>query len=214
MISRKFLAGAVMIVAALSGCATPSVHHVGTSGLYFDVPRAWTRVDENLLKKAETGWNADDAGSAIVQSLTWQTAWSPNAEVKPADVFSNRPSSTPILYASSRTLFDAEKSGIGTDILTALQDVVMPVSTAQSGDGLNIDVNQTVTLNAHQGIEQKLRWTTDGVEQQIRAVVMLSKDLSTVYTFTIRCTTECFTNNAQDVGTILRSITLKDPNAS
>ncbi|MEY4348532.1 MAG: hypothetical protein RIS43_951 [Actinomycetota bacterium] len=203
-----------MVIAVLTGCAAPSVYHVGTSGLYFDVPRTWTSVDENLLKKAETGWNADDAGAAIVQSLTWQTAWSTNPQLVPADVFSNGPSEFPIVYASARTLFDAEKSGIGTDILTALQDVVLPVSTAQSGDGLTIDVNQPVTLNQHQGIEQKLRWTTDGVEQQVRAVVMLSKDLSTVYTFTVRCTTECFTQNSQDVGNILRSITIKDPNAS
>jgi hypothetical protein len=212
--SKRFLVGAVILIAALTGCATPSVHHVGTSGLYFDVPRHWTSVDENLLKRAETGWNSDDAGSAIVQSLTWQTAWSTKANVTPADVFTNEPSNAPIVYASARTLFAAEKSGIGTDIVTALQDVVMPVSSKQSDDGLSVDVNQAVTLNQHQGIEQKLRWTTNGVEQQVRAVVMLSKDLSTVYTFTVRCTTECFTNNAQDVATILRSITIKDPNAS
>ncbi len=214
MMPKRFLTSAVILIAALSGCATPSVHHVGATGLFFDVPRDWTSVDENLLKRAETGWNGDEAGAAIVQSLTWQTAWSSDASVSPADVFSNSPSETPLVYASSRTLFDAERSGIGTDILSALQDVVMPVSTAQADDGLSIDVNQTVSLNQHQGIEQKLRWTSNGVEQQVRAVVILSKDLSTVYTFTVRCTTECFNNNAQDVGTILRSITIKDPNAS
>ena len=213
---KRTLLGAVIVCAVLSGCSAPAVHHVGntTAGLFFDVPREWSSIDEALLKKAETGWSSSEAGSALIDSLTWQTAWVADASLSASDVFSNTAHNSPVVYASSRTLYSAEKAGIGTDVLAALQDIVLPVSTATSNDGLSVDVNRSFSRNGYQGIEQQLRWVTDGVEQQVNSTIILNKDSSQVFVVTARCSVACVAAYGDDINSILSSITIKEPSGA
>ena len=213
---KRTLLSTVFFCAVLTGCSAPAVHHVGnaTAGLFFDVPREWSSIDEALLKKAETGWASSEAGSALIDSLTWQTAWVADSSLSASDVFANTAHSSPVVYASSRTLYSAEQAGIGTDILAALQDIVLPVSTASTNDGLSVDINRSFSRDGYQGIEQQLRWVTDEVEQQVNSTIILNKDSSQVFVVTARCSVACIAENRDDINAILSSITIKEPSGA
>jgi len=197
----------------LAACAAPGVHHVGagTPGLFFDVPRDWSEIDSKLLVKAQSGWNSDQAGAAVVSSLTWQSAWRVDSEIGAEAVFANTVPQTPIVYASARTLLDAEASAISSDILTALQDVVIQVSTAVAGDGLVITKNSYVVRAGHDSVVQQLTWKQAGTTQTAAVLLILSSNHSTLYTVISRCSNTCWTDYSSKINAIMASITVKEP---
>jgi len=202
-----------VVAAVLSACSAPAYHHVGdsTAGIFFNVPREWTSMDPALVTKAQSGWNSSDAGSAIVNAITWQQVWIESAKTTTTEVFGNKPSDSPIVYASARTLYSEEKQGIAGDVLTALQDVVLPVSSATADDGLDVRENRTITINGHQGIRQKLSWDVNGVTQTFGVRLLLDSTQSKLFTVIARCSDTCWVSQGDTLNRILASITLKEP---
>jgi hypothetical protein len=210
------LKGLMMVIACaitISACASPAVFHAGDvkTGFFFDVPRHWSSIDSALLVKAQTGWKNDEAGDAITQSLTWQSAFVGDGSQSVETLFSNEAPKFPVVYASARTLFTEEKSAITSDVLAALQDVVLPVSSATGEDGLFVDKNESIVFDGHRAVRQNLRWTFRDVEQQVRTIILLSEDNSVVYTFIARCSTTCFNTYGREIDQVLSTVTLKEP---
>ena len=198
----------------LTACAAPNSHHIGKpdAGLFLDVPYSWSEINESLIKKAQSGWQVDQAGNALYNAMTWQNVWVADSTVTVGDVFSNRALEQPYVYAMARQLYDGEKSAISSDLLTALQDVVMPASSAKTGDGLTVMSNSTVALQQHDGVSQAFRWKTDGIEQELKNLIVLSKNRTTLYVVIARCSTTCMNTHRTVIDDIFQSVTIKEPN--
>lgn len=207
-------AGMVIFAVLVSACAAPAVHHVGKAeaGLFLDIPYSWNEISEPLIKKAQSGWQVDQAGSALYNAIVWQNVWSSDTSIDVAKVFSNKVNEKPYVYAIARQLYDGEKSAITSDILTALQDVVLPASTVKSGDGLSVLSNSTVAFQQHEGVSQAFRWKTDGTEQELRDLIVLSKNRTMLYIVLSRCSTLCMNQNRTVIDKIFQSVTIKEPN--
>lgn len=197
----------------LSGCAIPTAQHVGQSsaGVFFDLPREWSQVSASVLTKAQSSWASTDGGQAYLDALKWQGVWSPQSELSPVVAFGNDAPEIPIVYAAVRTLYDVEAKNVTNDTLSALQDVVVPVSSATANDGLDVLMNQSYIQNSLQGVRQQLSWKVGGVRQTIDTRIVLGQKNNVVYIFWVRCSDSCRTENAGAIARALKSLTVKEP---
>ena len=205
------IASAMMLF--LAACAVPTTQHVGQSsaGMFFDLPREWSSISAPVLKKAQSSWTSSDGGQAYVDALKWQGVWSPQSELSPLVAFGNDAPDVPVVYAAVRTLYDVETQNISSDTLSALQDVVIPVSSSNAGDGLDIQMNQSYLQNSLNAVRQKLSWNAGGVQQTIDTRIVLGKKNNVVYIFWVRCSDTCRTAHANAIAGALKSLTVKEP---
>ena len=166
--------GAIFLVA----CTVPTVNHVGegSAGLFFDIPRTWQPLASDVLTKAQSSWGSTEGGQAYLDALKWQGVWSGSADVSPQQAFSHAAPEHPVVYASVRSLYDVEVQNVAGDVLSALQDSVLPVSAAAQGDGLEVITNQSYVQNGLDAVKQQLSWSTSGVRQTIDVRLVLSTE--------------------------------------
>jgi hypothetical protein len=210
----RFVAAIAALALLLTGCAVPTEQHVGDSkaGLFFNLPREWSSIDAALLTKAQSSWGSSDSGQAYLDALKWQKVYSPDAELTVEAAFGNSVTDVPVVYAAVRSLYDVESQNIAGDVLTALQDVVLPVSLAADGDGLEIISNQTYIQNGHQGVRQQLAWTVGGKRQLVDTRIVLGSNV--VFIFWIRCGADARTDFETIIERALDSLTVKEPSVA
>lgn len=201
--------GAIFLVA----CTVPTVNHVGegSAGLFFDIPRTWQPLASDVLTKAQSSWGSTEGGQAYLDALKWQGVWSGSADVSPQQAFSNAAPEQPVVYASVRSLYDVEVQNVAGDVLSALQDSVLPVSAAAQGDGLEVITNQSYVQNGLDAVKQQLSWSTSGVRQTIDVRLVLSTEKKLLFTLWIRCSDVCRENNSTAIATALDTFTVKEP---
>ena len=209
----NFAAIIVAVVTVLSSCAVPSVNHVGQgdAGLFFDLPKSWQAIAPEILTKAQTSWGSSDGGQAYLDALKWQGVWSGADALTPEQAFSNAAPEHPVVYASVRSLYDVEIQNVGDDVLSALQDVVLPVSSAADGDGLEILNNESYVQNGLDAVRQTLAWSTNGVRQTMDVRIVLSTDKKLLFTMWIRCSDVCRDQNSTAFANALETLTVKEP---
>ena len=208
-----FAVGVIAAVLVLSGCSVPTVNHVGqgSAGMFFDLPRGWQSISPDVLKKAQTSWGSTDGGQAYLDALKWQGVWSGAESLTPQQAFSNAAPEHPVVYASVRSLYDVEVQNVAGDVLTALQDVVLPVSAAASGDGLDVVSNQSYVQNGLDAVKQQVSWSTNGVSQTIDVRLVLSTKKKLLFTLWIRCSDVCRDQNSTAIANALDTLTIKEP---
>lgn len=196
------------LVLALTGCAQPAKQYVNadTLGMYFALPREWVAVPSEQLTKAQEGWN-DDAGEVYVETVRWQGAWG-EAGIKPAQVFSAKPSSNPTAYAFVRDLLNVETRQIGEDIETALQDLVIPASALLAA-GVDVETTQW-RQNGFVGIQQSATYPAGGGRSTVDVVSMLSPSRSRLYVLVLRCSADCYAEHQQDFDGVINSLTFEE----
>lgn len=197
----------------LTSCVVPSVNHVGQgdAGLFFDVPKSWQSISPEILTKAQTSWGSTEGGQAYLDALKWQGVWSGAEGLTPEQAFSNAAPEHPIVYASVRSLYDVEVQNVADDVLGALQDVVLPVSSAADGDGLEVLTNESYVQNGLDAVRQQLSWSTDGVQQTMDVRIVLSTEKKLLYTMWIRCSDVCRDQNSTAFAAALETFTVKEP---
>ena len=203
----------VAMALSLAGCSVPTVNHVGqgSAGMFFDLPRSWQSISPDVLEKAQTSWGSTDGGQAYLDALKWQGVWSGAEGVTPQQAFSNAAPEQPVVYASVRSLYDVEVQNVAGDVLTALQDVVLPVSAAAAGDGLDVVSNQSYVQNGLDAIKQQVSWSSNGVSQTIDVRVVLSTEKKLLFTLWLRCSDVCREQNSTAIATALDTLTIKEP---
>ncbi|MEY2634490.1 MAG: hypothetical protein RIS75_430 [Actinomycetota bacterium] len=203
------IAASVLLVA----CSVPSAHHVGSSagGVFFNVPQNWSKVDDRLVAKAQEGWSESEAGAAILDSTVWFEVWRYSDSVSVNQALSNNVVESPVVIASVRNLLDLEKTQLTADIKNDLQDLVLPVSDAVDGDGLEVKANDRFSFSGYEGLQQTLSWDADGKTQTFRIVSLLNPARTRLISFIARCSDTCFTTHSAEIETIIKSITLKEP---
>lgn len=196
------------LVLVLTGCAQPSRQYISADsyGMYFALPRDWSAVSGEQLKKAQQGWN-DDAGQVFVETVRWQAAWGP-AGVKPATLFAAAPSSKPTAYAFVRDLLNVETRQVGSDIETALQDIVIPASSLLAA-GVDVETTQW-RQNGFVGIQQTATYPAGGGRSTVDVVSMLSPSRSRLYVLVLRCSEDCFAENRQQFDAVIDSLTFEE----
>lgn len=204
---------AVFACALLVACSVPTSEHVGSAagGVFFNVPQEWSKIDNRLVEKAQTGWSESEAGSALLDSTIWFEIWRASDSVDVTTALSNSVVETPVVIASVRNLLDIEKSNLSADIKVDLQDVVLPVSTAIEGDGLDVIANDRFAFSGYEGLQQILSWDVDGVTQTFRIVSLLNPARTRIILFVARCSDSCFNKYSDQIDAIIKSITLKEP---
>lgn len=210
----RILAVVAAVASLLVGCAVPSEQHAGDSkaGLFFNIPREWTAIEPALLTKAQSSWSSSESGQAYLDALKWQQVYSPDASLTPEEAFSNSATNVPVVYAAVRSLYDVEAQNVAGDVLTALQDVVLPVSLAGEGDGLEVIANQTYVQNGLQAVRQQLAWTVGGGRQIIDSRIILGTDA--VFIFWVRVADNSRSNYESTIERALDSLTVKEPSVA
>lgn len=211
--SRRGLAVALGGLLFTAACATPTAHHVGDSagGLYFNTPWSWTSVDAASLKKAEAGWSDSPAGTYLLDSIVWQGVWGSATQISPADAFGNNPPPQPIVIGMVRKLYQQEQSALQADVSNALADLVLPVSSANAGDGLEVLQQQQVKLGKLPGLRQVLSWDTNGQTQTLTSIAVVNQARTRLYWLVGRCADPCPAGQQQELAGVLDSMTVKEP---
>lgn len=206
-------AAALCAVALLAGCSAPTQLSVGNAaaGLFFKVPSTWTKIDKRLVDAAQKGWTTSESGAAILKSTLWFEIWTESDSIDVNAALSNSVVDSPVVIATVRNLLEIEKKNLGNDIKIALQDLVVPVSTAVEGDGLEIASNDRFAFSGYEGIQQLLSWDVDGSTQTFRVLALIDADQNHLYLVVARCSDICFSENQNAIDSIIKSIALKEP---
>ncbi len=199
----------MLLLAALSlaACSAPSHQYIAASsyGMYFALPAAWSQVPPAQMTKAEQGWS-DNAGNVFRQSLLWQGAWAAGT-VNADQVFAAKPTSVPAVFAFVRDLVGVEQQGIGTNIPSALQDLIVPATKLAKA----AVTTQQWKRAGFVGIRQTATYVSGGELQSAEVVSMLPPKRNRVYVFVARCTQSCFDANSHQITAIIDSLTYKEP---
>lgn len=192
---------------ALSACAAPAHQYISANayGMYFSLPASWTQVPAKQVTKAQQGWS-DDAGNVYRQTVLWQGAWSASA-LDANQVFAAKPTSTPVAFAFVRDLVGVEQQAIGTDIPSALRDLVVPATSLAS----TAVKTERLRRNGFAGIQQTATYVSGGALQTTDVVSMLPPKRNRVYVLVLRCTQGCFAANRDQLKAITDSLTFKEP---
>ncbi len=208
MTSRWRTSALLLCALVLSACAAPTQQYIASEpgGMYFSLPVEWTAVPAPLLEKAQTGWT-DDAGQVVTSTITWQGAWSPS-DITATDVFAGAAAAEPIVYAMRRDLIDVEQGELGTDLTTALQDLVIPATELLTRGA---DLTQSpLTRNGFRGIEQLATYEFAGTRQTVQVTSMLSPDTTALYQLVIRCSEQCYADNTDVINRVLDALTFEE----
>lgn len=211
-IRRRQLTAVLIAGLLVAGCATPTAHHVGDpqAGLFFDTPWQWQPVEAAALAKAQAGWKDTQAGSYLLDTIVWQSVWGPG-ELTPAAAFGNQAPTQPIVIAFVRKLYQQEQAAIDADLPSALADLVLAVSGAAEGDGLQVVKQQQVSLGKLSGIRQVLSWDTDGATQTLTSVAIVNQAHDRLYWVIGRCADACSSNDLAQLENVISTMTVKEP---
>ena len=204
---------ALCAAALLVGCSPPAQQAVGnaSAGLFFKVPPSWTKIDDRLVNAAQNGWLKTEAGVAVVKTSLWFEIWTGSQSIDVNEALSNSVVEDPVVIATVRSLLPVEKQNLGADIKVALQDLVVPVSTAVEGDGLDIASSERFAFAGYEGLQQLLRWDVDGATQTYRILSLIDPKRTYLYLLVARCSDICFSQNEKTIDSVIKSIALKEP---
>lgn len=204
---RSAWLAAILMVAA---CAAPAQQQVGEpdGGIFFEVPADWTEVAAADLEAAQANWRQEGASAAADSAIIWQSAWSADELVTPADVFANEVPQRLITYAQSRTLYPEERSALKANP-NAIADAVLAVGLVEPGDGLEVRQNRISNRSGWLVLEQELAWDTGGVTQTMKVRAMVDAGMTQLRLFWIRCSDTCFFDEAEIAERVLKSLVVR-----
>jgi len=204
------LAGvAAALVLLITGCSAPTLQYVAADsyGMYFAMPREWSKVPASQMATAESGWT-DDAGKVFEQTVRWQAAWTA-ADANADAVFAAKAPDAPVVFAFVRDLLGVERQGITPDIGAALQDVVIPASALlDSGAGVRAEKWKR---GAFTGLHQFATYSAGGRMQTVEVASMLAPGKDRVFVLVIRCSERCFSRTNGTINAVFDSLTFKEP---
>ena len=195
-----------------AGCAAPQFTYVADSSAntYFKVPYSWHRISDDSLAA-----EFKSLGSTLGQAGTWDTAY--DAAPAPAAVHLSSPSATkPFAFA-----FVAPLSQSLSD--DRLRDVVLPVTpagrlaAAQGGTfplthfRLLRDTMIEPGRGVH-GVSDTFEYTYPGdVTDTFGKVALTNSDKSLLYVLMVHCKAACYSENRDQIDTIMSSFTVRSP---
>jgi hypothetical protein len=207
------LFAAVAGVAGLTACGAPQYTYVADSsaGTYYKVPYAWHRISQQSLNTA-----LQSAGGSA--SGVWSTAFDAGSSPS-ASHFLDGSVSQPFLFAEVGQVSSTVSNELSYNVL---RDFMLPVTSdsrqqdAQSGFPLTNfkqirDQTITGTQGVH-GVRETFQYTfPGGASDTFDEDVLTNADQTVVYFLMVHCTNSCYSQNQNDINTVMSSFTVGSP---
>ena len=207
----KRIVVALLALLMLSAC-TPSKQYDGSKseGAFFAVPNGWAKISQSKLD-SEEGRDATDAALERLSLVTFQVGYTKRAKIEARDVFMLKPTEEPVMYVRIRELLPEERNAIS---LNTLRNLIFPITDVLDGT-INNDRNfeifddQEVVEKGARGVNLLYSFDYEGVNTTVNQIALYSNDQSKIYLFVIRCSTECYNKNLDEIDEIVKSITVR-----
>ena len=207
----KRIAAATIALVMLSAC-TPSKQYEGSKsdGAFFTVPNGWQKVDGTALNKVEAK-NANQDELDRLSMVTYQAGFTKAKKIDPKDIFLLEPTKDPVLYVRIRDLFPEERNAIS---LNTLRNLVLPITDYLDGTIPNdrkfeLYDDQEINEVGGRGVSLLYSFDYNGVNETVNQVALMSNNQNKIYVFIIRCSTECYNKNIDEIDEIVNSFTVK-----
>ena len=207
----KRIVVALLALLMLSAC-TPSKQYDGSKseGAFFAVPNGWAKISQSKLD-SEEGRDATDAALERLSLVTFQVGYTKLAKIEPRDVFMLKPTEEPVLYVRFRELLPEERNAIS---LNTLRNLIFPLTDVLDGtidNDRNFEIydDQEVVEKGARGVNLLYSFDYEGVNTTVNQIALYSNDQSKIYLFVIRCATECYNKNLDEIDEIVKSITVR-----
>ncbi len=204
------LAG-VLTTVGLSGCGTPSYQYVadGAAGTYYKVPVQWHQISQQQI---DALLQAEGGSSAGIWSTAFDAGTGPNADHVLAGNLSQ-----PFAFAEVLTLNSTASNELSYNML---RDFMLPVtSTTRSQDAASGSFplsdfkqlrDETITgQKGVHGVRETFQYTfPGGAANTFDEDVLTNADQTVVYMLMVHCTNTCYTQNQNDIDTVMASFTV------
>jgi hypothetical protein len=207
------LAMGVLATVGLSACGAPAYTYVADSkaGTYYKVPAQWHQISQQALNAALTAAGGSSAGM-------WSTAF--DAGSSPAgDHFLAPAVSQPFVFSEVGALSSTVSAEVSYNVL---RDFLLPVtSTSRSSDAesgfplTDFKSLRDQVITAQQGVHgvrETFQYTfPGGIVDTFDEDVLTNADQTVVYFLMVHCTNTCYTQNQNDINTVMSSFTVGSP---
>jgi len=206
----------LLAVGTAAGCAAPQFTYVADSSAntYFKVPYSWHRIsDVSLAAQFKT------PGSALGQNGTWDIAYDAATAPTAVHLFSPR-AAKPFAFAFVAPLNTSASQTLSDD---GLRDVLLPVTSGArlaAAQGGNFPLTHFRLLRDRAikpGPGVHGMWDTysytypDGTIDTFDQVALTNSDKSQLYVLMVHCIATCYTQNRDQIDTIVSSFTVRSP---
>ena len=207
-----FLLMGALATVGLSACGSPAYTYVAdsTASTYYKVPTQWHQISQKDLNAALQAAGGSSAG-------IWSTAF--DASTAPSANHNDSVSlNKPFLFAEVGQL-----SSTGSNELSynAMRDLWLPVtSTTRQTDasagfpGTNFTQVRDQMISGKQGVHgvrETFKYTFGGVTDTFDEEVLTNADQTVLYTVQVHCTETCYSQNQNNINTVMSSFTVGSP---
>jgi len=197
----------------LSACGAPQYTYVADSaaGTYYKVPSGWHEISQQALDEALQAAGGSGAG---IWSTAYDAGSSPSAShFLAADV------SQPFVFAEVGQLSSTVSNELSYNML---RDFMLPVTAStreeDAEDGFPLtdfkqlrDETITASQGVH-GVRETFQYTfPGGISDTFDEDVLTNADQTIVYFLMVHCTNSCYTQNENDINTVMSSFTVGSP---
>ena len=210
---KLFLASFLSIALALTGCTSTQMYAKNKNeGVYFTIPNGWKMISQKDLAKRESQSSATGAADRL-SLVTWQEAYSKNGEANPEDVFSLRTPKSPLVYVRVRNLSMEEVQSVSYN---SLRDIIVPltdwIEKGNEAQSFVLENDFEEVKKGARGVHEIFSFTgTDGINQTINQIALVSDDRTKLYVLLIRASTKDFRSNSLVLKKIADSFTIQAP---
>jgi len=207
------LFAAVIGTTGLTACGAPQYTYVADSsaGTYYKVPYAWHRISQNDLNAALQAAGGSSSG-------VWSTAFDAGSSPS-ASHFLDGSVSQPFLFAEVGQVSSTVSNELSYNML---RDFMLPVTSdsrqtdAESGFPLtNFKQIRDQTITGSQGVHgvrETFQYTfPGGASDTFDEDVLTNADQTVVYFLMVHCTNSCYSQNQNDINTVMSSFTVGSP---
>ena len=207
------LLAAILSMAGLTACGAPAYTYVAdtSAGTYYKVPNSWHKISQGDLNKALQAIGGSSSG-------VWSTAFDAAAPPS-ANHFLEGNVTQPFVFAEVGSLSPTASNELSYNML---RDFILPVTAnsrqqdAQSGFQLTNfkqlrDQTLTTSKGIH-GVRETFQYTfPNGVSDTFDEDVLTNANQTVVYFLLVHCTNSCYTQNQNNIETVMSSFTVGSP---
>jgi hypothetical protein len=208
-----FLLMGALAMVGLSACGAPAYTYVADSSAkaYYKVPTQWHRISQKDLDAALKA--AGGSGSGV-----WSTAFDAGTSPSGSNFLASA-LNKPFVFAEVGTLSSTVSAEISYNML---RDFMLPVTEnsreqdAASGfplTGFKQLRDQTITAQQGvHGVRETFQYTfPGGVVDTFDEDVLTNADQTIVYFLMVHCTDSCYSQNVNNIDTVMSSFTVGSP---
>ena len=208
--------GVLLVAIIATGCAAPQFTYVADSSAntYFKVPYGWHQISDVSLAAQFKA-----LGSALGKNGSWAIAY--DAAPAPAALHLFSPSATkPFVFAFVAPLPPAASRSLSDD---GLRDVLLPVTSAgrlAAAQGSVFPLTHFRLLRdtmiepgrGVHGVSDTFEYTYPGdITDTFGKVALTNSDKSLLYVLMVHCKAACYSENRDQIDTIVSSFTVRSP---